>query len=209
MMPALPQPLIIVGAGGHAKVVIATARAAGLAVQAVVDDAPARWGATLLGVPVHGPSGPALDDPGALVVLAIGNNAARRRRAAGARCRFATVIHPAAVVDASVRLGAGSVVFAGAVIQPDAALGGHAIVNTGASIDHDCALGEAVHVAPGARLAGNVALGDEVFLGIGAVVIPGISIGARAVVGAGAAVVRDLPADAVAAGVPARIRRGP
>lgn len=206
----MPGDLIVVGAGGHAKVVVATARAAGFRVAAVVDDAPGRWGSAVLGVPVAGPSDPVLHDPAAQVVLAIGGNAARRQRAAGARCRFVSLVHPSAVVDPSVALGAGSVVFAGAVIQPDAVLGAHAIVNTGASIDHDCVLGEAVHVAPGTRLAGNVTLGDEVFLGIGAVVIPGVAIGAGTTVGAGAAVVHDLPGGVIAVGVPARVvRRGP
>jgi sugar O-acyltransferase (sialic acid O-acetyltransferase NeuD family) len=208
----MPGELVVVGAGGHAKVVVATARAAGWRVVAIVDDARERWGQQLLGVAITGPTERALQDLSAQVVLAIGDNAARRRLAAGARCRFATLVHPSAVVDPTAALGAGSVVFAGAVIQPDAAIGGHAIVNTGASIDHDCALGEAVHIAPGTRLAGNVTLGDEVFLGIGTVVIPGVAIGARTIVGAGAAVVTDLPPDVVAVGVPARIAgpvRGP
>lgn len=204
-MPS-PGELVVVGAGGHAKVVVATARAAGFRVVAIVDDAQRRWGDQLLGVPVSGPTEPVLQDLGARVVLAIGDNGVRLRLVATACCRFVSVVHPSAIVDATVRLGAGSVVFAGAVIQPDTTIGAHAIVNTAASIDHDCVLGQAVHVAPGARLAGNVTLGDEVFVGIGAVVIPGVTIGARTVVGAGAAVVRDLPAGIVAAGVPARAR---
>lgn len=202
----MAQELIVVGAGGHAKVVIATARAAGFRVIGAVDDDQARWGSTILGVVISGPVARVLEDRDARAVLAIGNNATRRRLGAAA-CAWATVVHPSAIVDASVALGAGSVVFAGAIIQPDARLGAHAIVNTGASIDHDCVLGDAVHVAPGARLAGNVALGDEVFFGIGAVAIPGVSVGARTTVGAGAAVVDDLPADVVAAGVPARVLR--
>src|SRR5262245_59595720 len=132
----LPRDLIVVGAGGHAKVVVATARAAGFQVTAVVDDAADRWGSTVLGVGVSGPTENALGDPDAEVVLAIGDNAARRRLAAAARCRFTSVVHPSAVVDPTARLGAGSVVFAGAVIQADAVIGRHAIVNTGASIDH-------------------------------------------------------------------------
>ena len=198
--------IVVVGSGGHAKVVIATARAAGLDVAAIVDDDPARWGHRVLGVEVTGPATAVLDDPEQLAVLAIGANRTRQRLAAVARCRFATIVHPGAIVDATVGLGAGTVVFAGAVIQPDAVIGAHAIVNTGASIDHDCVLGEAVHVGPGTRLAGNVTLGDEVFLGIGAVVVPGVAIGARTTIGAGAAVVGDLPADIVAFGVPARAR---
>ena len=186
--------------------VVASARAAGFRVVAIVDDAPARWGDQVLGVVVSGPTDAALQDPDAAVVLAIGANPARRRLAQGARCQFISIIHPSAILDASVELGAGSVVFAGAIIQPGTVIGRHAIVNTAASIDHDCVLGEAVHVAPGARLAGNVTLGDEVLIGIGAVVIPGVTIGAGTIVGAGAAVVDDLAAGIVARGVPARPR---
>jgi sugar O-acyltransferase (sialic acid O-acetyltransferase NeuD family) len=196
--------LTIVGAGGHAKVVVAAALAAGFAEITLVDRSEALHGTTLLGVEVTGPAEPVLADPEALAVLAIGDNAARARLAAGAACRFATIVHPSATVHASSVLGPGTVVFAGAVIQPEARLGAHCIVNTGASIDHDCVLGDAVHVAPGTRLGGAVALGAGVFVGIGAVVTPGRSIGAGTVVGAGAAVVRDLPEGITAAGVPAR-----
>lgn len=198
--------LIVVGAGGHAKVVIATAEAAGVEVAAVVDDDPARHGERLMGVAVAGRVAPVLADPDAQVVLAIGSGRVRQRLAAGARCRFATLVHPSAVVHRSVTLGPGTVVFAGAVIQPDTRVGAHVIVNTAASIDHDGAIGDYVHVAPGTRLAGNVTLEDGVFLGIGTVAIPGVRVGAWTTVGAGAAIVGDLPAHALAVGVPARVR---
>jgi sugar O-acyltransferase (sialic acid O-acetyltransferase NeuD family) len=198
------QRLTIVGAGGHAKVVLATARAAGYDDVALVDDDAARHGSSLLGVEVSGPSAPVLADADALVVLAIGDNAARKRLGASAAARFATLVHPSAAVHDSVELGAGTVVFAGAAIQPDTRVGAHCIVNTSASIDHDCVLGEAVHVAPGTRLGGDVTLEEGVFLGIGGVVAPGLRVGAETVVGAGAAVVRDLPPGITAVGVPAR-----
>lgn len=200
--------VVVVGSGGHAKVVIATAQAAGMQITAVVDDDPARWGQRVLGVEIVGPTPAVLYDSEQTAVLAIGSNRGRQRRALGARCRFATVIHPGAIVHASARLGAGTVVFAGVVIQPDATLGEHVVVNTGASIDHDCAVGDFVHVAPGARLAGNVKLDEGVLLGVGAIAIPNVRVGAWTTVGAGAAVVDDLPADIVAAGVPARPLRG-
>lgn len=198
--------LYVIGAGGHAKVVIAAARAAGEVAIEVVDDDPARHGTFVLGHEVRGGVAAVLADVDARAVLAIGNNATRRKLATGARCAFVTVVHPQAVVEPGVRLGAGTVVFAGAVVQPDARIGAHCIVNTGASIDHDGVLGDYVHVAPGTRLAGNVTLDDGVFLGIGAVCVPGVRIGAWTTVGAGAAVVGDLPAGVVAVGVPAKPR---
>lgn len=197
--------IVVVGSGGHAKVVIATARAAGMHVVGVVDDAPARWGELVLGVKVDGPCAVALDDPAVVAVLAIGNNAVRARLAATARCAFATVVHPSAVVHASVTLGPGTVVFAGAVVQPDTRIGAHGILNTRASVDHDCVIGAHVHIAPGASLAGTVTLGDGVFMGIGSVAIPGVTVGEWSIVGAGAAVVRSLPSRVTAVGVPAKV----
>jgi sugar O-acyltransferase (sialic acid O-acetyltransferase NeuD family) len=173
----------------------------------VLDDDPARWGERVLGIDVTGPASAALDDPAQLAVLAIGSNRARQQRAAAARCRFATVVHPAAIVHPSVRLGAGTVVFAGAIIQPDAVIGGHVIINTGASIDHDCALGDFVHVAPGVRLAGSVTLDEGAMLGIGTVAIPGARVGAWSIVGAGSAIVGAIADHVVAIGTPARARR--
>jgi sugar O-acyltransferase (sialic acid O-acetyltransferase NeuD family) len=203
----MKAPLVVVGAGGHAKVVIASARAAGYTQLRAVDRDSRLWGKRVLDVSITGDVDAVLTDAEALVVLAIGDNATRLRLATAAQCGFATLVHPSAVVDASVELGAGSVVFAGAVIQPDTRIGRHGIVNTAASIDHDCVLGTCVHIAPGVRLAGMVTVGDGVLVGIGACVIPGITIGASAIVGAGAAVVRDVATATTVIGVPARTSR--
>jgi sugar O-acyltransferase (sialic acid O-acetyltransferase NeuD family) len=175
--------LRILGGGGHAKVVIATARSAGYAELAVHDDAPGA--ASVLGVPVVGPLQAVLADPDALAVFAIGNNATRHRLARGARCQFATLVHRDAIVEPSASLGPGTVVFAGAVVQPEVRIGAHGIVNTAATIDHDCVLGDAVHLGPGVRLAGNVRIDDGAFLGIGVVAIPGRHVGAWTTVGYG------------------------
>lgn len=200
--------MTLVGGGGHAKVVLATARAAGLEVERALDDDRSRWGRQILGLPIAGPIADALDDPDALVLLAIGDNRARARMAASARCTFVpALVHPSAIVHPSVSLGLGTVVFAGAIVQPDSRLGEHVIVNTGASIDHDCAIGDCAHIAPGARLSGGVTIGEGCLLGIGSAAIPGVTIGSWTVVGAGAAVVNDLPAGCTAVGVPARPRR--
>lgn len=206
MTRSVSRTLCVLGGGGHAKVVIATARAAGFSTIRVFDDAPARIGTKLLDIPVEPDLAGVLDDPQAFAVLAIGDNATRSRLGSQPRCELAVIVHPTAHVESGVELGAGTVVFAGAVVQPDTRLGRNVIVNTGATIDHDCLLGDAVHLAPGCHLAGNVTLEAGVFLGIGTVVIPGRRIGAWTTVGAGAAVVQDLPSNATAMGVPARAR---
>ncbi|MDQ3363864.1 MAG: acetyltransferase [Myxococcota bacterium] len=198
------RTLWILGAGGHAKVVIATARAAGFADIEVADDRENRWGETLLGCTIRGPVGAVLERPDALAVLAIGSNATRYQLAARARCELANIVHPATVVDPTVTMGAGTVVFAGAIIQPDSRLGTNVIVNTGALVDHDASIGDAVHLAPGTRLAGSVTLEDGVFMGIGASIIPGCRVGAWATIGAGAVVINDLAAGITAVGAPAR-----
>jgi sugar O-acyltransferase (sialic acid O-acetyltransferase NeuD family) len=195
--------VIVIGAGGHGKVVVSTLLAAGVDVVGVFDDDEKKWGSEILGVPVTGPLAGA-EGHGHLAVLGIGNNEARQRLADQLGIGWATAVHPNAWIHPSVRLGEGSVVFAGAVIQPDAILGKHVIVNTGALIDHDCEVGDYAHVAPGVQLAGGVRLGEGAFLGIGCSAIPGVRVGAWTTVGAGAAVVSDLPSGVMAVGVPAK-----
>jgi sugar O-acyltransferase (sialic acid O-acetyltransferase NeuD family) len=202
----VPEAVHVVGAGGHAKVVIATLVDAGFQVAAVWDDDASRWGSELLDVPIVGGLAALGAAPPAPTVLAIGDNRTRARLAAELARPWHTVVHPRAYVHPSVRLGPGTVVFAGAVIQPDAVLGAHVIVNTAASIDHDGHLGDLVHLGPGVHLCGNVHVGDGALLGVGAAARPGARIGAWATVGAGAVVVSPVPPGATVLGVPARVR---
>lgn len=205
-------PVLVLGAGGHAKVVIDSLRACGREVAGVLDaDATPR---TVAGAPVIG-SDDALErlraEGLACAFVALGANALRARL--GARLRalgytLADAVHPSAVLSPSVVLGQGVAVMAGACLNADTRVGDLAIVNTGATVDHDGDLGEACHVAPRCGLAGNVTVGARAFLGVGCSVIPGVTIGADAQVGAGGVVVRDIPAGALAIGAPARVVRG-
>ena len=211
-MPAL----LLLGAGGHARVVAETALATGrFSGIAFLDDrcsSLARLPDQQLGWPVIGPFTAALDPqirqkfPAALV--AIGNAAVRLQwlpRLAALGYQLPVVIHPTACVSPSAQLGVGSVVFAQASIQAQAMIGSGAILNTGCSVDHDTQLGNGVHVCPGAHLAGEVQVGNRSWIGIGASVIQQICIGDNVTVGAGAVVVRDLSDGVTAVGVPARV----
>jgi sugar O-acyltransferase (sialic acid O-acetyltransferase NeuD family) len=121
--------------------------------------------------------------------------------------RFATVIHPSAVVSQTAVVEDGVQVMAGAVIQAGAVIGRNVIVNTRSSIDHDCMIGDHTHVSAGAVLAGGVTLEEGVHIGAGAVVIQGLRIGKGTIVGAGAVVTRQLPPHITAVGVPAKEMR--
>ena len=193
--------IILVGAGGHGKVVLATLRACGLEVALAVDDDPGKHG-EWLGLPVVAPEG-RLD--GRSAVLGIGNNELRARFSRRfERTSWVVAIHPRAFVDPSASIEPGTVVLAGAIVQAGARIGRHVIVNTGATVDHDCLLADYVHVCPGVHLAGGVLVEEGALIGIGAVATPGVRIGAWSPVGAGAALVRNVEPRSTAVGVPAR-----
>ena len=199
--------MIVLGAGGHAKVVISTLRAMGHTVEGVFDDSESLIGKEVLGVRILGTSRDAATFQCDGAIIAIGNPRVRKKIAENLPLHWEVAIHPSATLDASVRIGKGTVVFAGAVIQPDVEIGEHAVVNTCAHLDHDCWMGDYSHLAPGAALAGQVAIGEGTMIGIGASVIQCKSIGSWSMVGAGAAVVQDLPDHVLATGVPARVIR--
>ncbi len=205
---------VIIGGGGHAKVVIDALVAQKKATPtAVLDSKRALWGKKLAGVTVQGGDDklPELYKKGVrlfvLGVGAAGNNMPREKifescvRGGFKPC---SVVHPSAVVARSADVGEGSVVFARAVINASAAVGRNVIVNTGAIVEHDCVIGDHAHISTGARLGGGVRVGRLAHVGIGAVIRQGVTIGERAVVGAGAVVVKNVSPGAVVAGVPAR-----
>jgi len=197
--------VVVIGAGGHAKVVISALQAAGITVDVALDEDEGKWGSEILNVPVEGPTNLIRKMENVAAVIAIGSNSIRKKIALEySNVRWLTVIHPKAYVHESVQIGKGTVVFAGAIIQPYTKIGSHVIINTGATIDHDCEIGDYVHIAPGSHLAGNVKIGEGAFVGIGASIIPGIKIGEWAVIGAGAVVIDDIPPYTTAVGVPAK-----
>lgn len=197
--------IYILGAGGHAKVVLSAFRAVGQEVQGLFDDDPQKQGISVLGVPVLDSIEKARNLPPSSGVIALGDNRLRAKLAEEfSQWEWIVVVHPRAYVDPSASIGPGTVVLAGAVVQAGARLGAHVIVNTGATIDHDCVVGDFVHLAPGVNLGGGVWVEEGALVGIGAAVIPGIRIGAWSTVGAGAVVIRDVAPGSTVVGVPAR-----
>jgi UDP-perosamine 4-acetyltransferase len=207
----LKDKVVIVGDGGHAKVILDILESSGL-VEIVgftgMETPPSN---TLLGYPFLGCDTllPQLFESGVHhAFVALGDNGRRQRRSRSILEQGFTLINAistAAVISRHACVGAGVAVMPGAIVNAGTHIGDGAIVNTNASIDHDCDIGNFAHVGPGAVLAGSVSVGDEAMLGAGCRLIPGIKVGRGAVVGAGAVVIRDLPDYAVAVGVPATL----
>lgn len=198
----MPLPMVMLGAGGHAKVLLDLVQSLGQQVAAVCDPALASGGVTQWrGVNVIGDDQAVfgLKPDECCLINGLGSFPGQHLRFllhdkfTQQGYRFATLIHPSAVIGGGVVLGEGAQVMAGAVVQADAAIGAGAIINTGALVDHDCRVGDHCHIAPGAVVCGGVSLGQRVHVGTGAKIVQGVSVGEHSVVGAGAVVLRDIP----------------
>jgi sugar O-acyltransferase (sialic acid O-acetyltransferase NeuD family) len=208
MMTVEKKPLYLLGASGHAKVIIDSIEQAGqYHIQGLFDKNKALWGQTLSGYPILGDF-EVLPDSETELLIAIGDNTIRYKlykKLVEQGIVFGTVTHPSSTISRGVAIRPGTVMMAGTVVNADTIIGAQVIINTCASVDHDCQISTAVHIAPGVRICGGVSIGERTFVGAGAVVIPNIRIGADVIVGAGATVVRDIPDAVVIMGTPARI----
>lgn len=197
------EPVILIGASGHGKVVADIVLSAGDRVLGFLDDG--ATGDTFCGYPILGKSADYKAFPEAQFVISIGN-AEVRKRIAGAMpgARWYTAIHPKAVVSViDTEIEEGTVVMANAVINPGARIGKHCIINTGAIVEHDNIVEDFAHISVGAKLAGTVHIGSGTWVGIGAVVSNNLSVCSGCMIGAGAVVVRDITKPGTYVGVPA------
>lgn len=202
------KKLLIIGAGGHGRVVADTAQVIGAweAVCFLDDKYAGEQGVSLW--PIVGASGVWSEygkDEFAIFV-ALGDNKKRLllfQEIRNAGYSQPSLIHPAATVSPRSLIGEGCILSAGVVVNVGASVADAVIINTGATIDHDCQIGKAVHISPGANLAGGVCVGEASWVGIGACVKQNISIGKHVIIGAGAAVVADIIAGQTVVGVPA------
>jgi sugar O-acyltransferase (sialic acid O-acetyltransferase NeuD family) len=206
--------LILVAAGGLAREAAAAARAAGHPLRGFLDDAPARRGAAVDGLPVLGGTADAAGllagRPADRLVLCPGAGRARRALAGALSAagigdeRYGTVVHPTASVAPSCQLGTGSILLAGVVLTASVTIGRHVAVMPNAVFTHDDVLADFVTVCAGATLAGSVRVAEGAYLGAGCLIREGRAVGAGATVGMGAVVLTDVPAGEVWAGNPAR-----
>lgn len=210
------RPFIIVGGGGHAKVVWSLLDDLGLEVLGFSDASPNAAALAQVGVRYLGTDDQVMERSPESVNLANGlgstkETALRRRvfeKFKAARFEFPSLVHRSAVVARGCSLGEGAQIMAGVILQTGSTVGINSILNTRCAVDHDCSIGAHAHIAPGVVFSGGVQVGDGAHVGTGAVAIQGVSIGGGAVVGAGAVVIRDVRPSVVVTGVPAKERPG-
>ena len=195
--------VIVIGAGGHARVIADIVRCRGDRLLGFLDDFAQ---VEVNEIPVLGTVKDYVNYPDACFIIGIGNAAVRRKVAEEMKgVQWYTAIHPAAVVSGmNVCIGPGTAVMAGAIINPGATIGEHCIINTAAVVEHDNTIGDFVHISVGAKLAGTVTVGADTWVGIGTTVSNNLSICGGCMIGAGAVVVRSIQEPGTYVGVPAR-----
>ncbi len=207
------KKIILIGGGGHCKVVISIIKKLdNFEIAGIVDNYKA--GSLISGIKIIGTDDDLKDiyksgTHNALITAGSTKDNTKRYRlfnmAKEIGYKFPVIISPKAIVDESVKIGEGTVIMPGSIINIDSSIGKNCIINTGAIIEHDCKIGDYCHIAPGVHISGAVNIGELSFIGIGATMIQGIKIGRNVTIGAGSVILKDIPDNVIIVGNPAKI----
>jgi sugar O-acyltransferase (sialic acid O-acetyltransferase NeuD family) len=195
--------MIILGMGGHAKVIIDILKTSNSLVENIYDDDLSKNGLFYNGIEIKTPISNSIHGD---CIISIGDNKVRKVISEKlTKSCWKTVIHPSAIIANDVTIGEGCVIMAGVIIQTGSCIGKHVIINTGACIDHDCIIDDYVHIAPNVSIAGGVKISNGSFIGIGSTIIHNINIGQWCIIGAGSVVIKDVNNFSKVVGNPIRI----
>ena len=207
------KKIILIGGGGHCKVVISILRKLNnFEIAGIVDNY--RSESFISGIKIIGTDGDLRDiyksdiHNTLITVGSIKDNTKRYKLFNMARkigYNFPVIISPEAIVDESVKIDEGTVVRPGCIIDVDSYVGKNCIVSTNTTVGHDCIIDDHCHIAPGVNISGAVNIGKLSFIGVGATIIQGIKIGKNVTIGAGSVVIKDIPDNVIAVGNPAKI----
>ena len=195
--------LIIIGAGGHGKVIADSALKNGYTNISYIDD---HTKGDVMGFPIIGTSKDieCFNDGNTDFIIGIGNNDIRRTIAETYNVNWVSIVHPSAQIAFNVEIGKGTVVMASAVVNVCATIGEHCIINTGAIVEHDNVIENYVHISPKVALGGTVRIGSLTHVGIGATVKNNTGICSGCIIGAGAVVVKNICEQGTYVGIPMR-----
>lgn len=198
------KEVIIIGAGGHGKVIADIIEKNGDKVYGFLDDSTDK--SEIMGYPVLGKTEDCKKYKDKEFFIAIGNNSVRKKIVLKySEIRYYTAIHPMAIISRDVKIGEGTCIMAGCVINADTKIGKHSIINSGSVVEHDNVLENFVHLSPGAVLCGTVRVGECTHIGAGVTVKNNVSITGETIIGVGAAVVSDIQIPGTYCGVPAKM----
>ena len=205
------KKVIIIGAGGHAKVIADIIEKSGDEVVGFLDDNK-EIGTTIINEykvigDLNNRFTMAVTKENLEFIIAIGDNKKREEISHSPNLKFYTAIHPSAQIGLDVRIEEGTVIMANSCINSSAKIGKHCIINTGAIIEHDNIIEDYVHISPNATLGGTVKIGESTHVGIGSIVKNNITICKNCTIGAGAVVVKNIIEEGTYVGVPARERK--
>ena len=200
----IKKPIIIIGAGGHSRVVIDALLLCNENVLGILDNDSNLHGKKILGINVLGDDSYIekykTNEIYLVNAIASTSSLTLRKRIydffSNKGFHFTKVIHPSAIVSPFAKLSNDIQIFAGAIIQPECIIGVNTIINTKTSIDHNGVIGNHCHIAPGCTLSGTVQIGDCSHLGTGSSVIQNITIGRNVLVGAGSVVLKNISKNA-------------
>ena len=192
----MQKKVIIIGAGGHARVIADIIKKSNDEIIGFLDDNVEIQGRTIFdGKKVLGDTSEKSVKKYSDCYFIIGIGSNRIRRIISEKypnIKWYTAIHPSSIIGSDVSIKEGTVIMAGTVINTGTVVGKHCIVNTSSSLDHDNILEDYVHISPGSHLAGTVKISEGTWIGAGVTVINNITIGKNNVIGAGATVVRNV-----------------
>ena len=208
----MSNEVVIIGAGGHAKVIADIIEKSGDKVYGFLDDNLKKDDIILGKYKVLGDLNNRIPlsfmNPDLKFIIAIGNNKIRKELSEKVKLKYYTAIHPSAQIGIDVKIQEGTVIMANAVINPSAKIGKHCIINTGSIVEHDNIIKGYVHISPGVALGGTVTVGECTHIGIGATIKNNIKIRENSVIGAGAVVVKNIEEEGTYVGVPAQLVKG-
>lgn len=207
------REIVIIGAGGHAKVIIdiilqrKKILSDNLIIKGILDDSfNDNEKKDLFGIPVIGKINKISELPTNIYyIIAIGNNSIRKKISQKYKeIKYMPLIHPKAIIGENVKIEMGTIVMAGSIVNSYTKIGKHCIVNTGSIIEHDNIIEDYVHISPGAIICGGISIGEETWIGARATIIQGLRIGNKVTIGAGAVIVKDVENFSIMVGIPAK-----